>query len=323
MRSLVWAVPAAAAALALGFASGADRSPLNPAAWGSDHVGKALPRFDDGGSCLFCHRGDVGPSWNKNIHQQTVRGIDDAPDIVAAFLENADLAALAAEARYVLGGEHRAWLLKPLEQYGKVAILSTPMNPQTGQVEHVEDARWDGRTFAASCAGCHASAVEADTRAFQTLSVECHTCHGVADAGHAADPSRMLLSRESTAPAAVTISICASCHVRTGRSRSTELPYPNQFVPGDNLFRDFEVDLSDEALARENPGERHILENIRDVVVLGHTEVTCVSCHDVHGESSAKHARVRRRGACFTCHHETGEAKVVKSYEAHSALCRY
>ena len=43
-------------------------------------------------------------------------------------------------------------------------------------------------------------------------------------------------------------SICAQCHVRTGKSRSTGLPYPNNFVAGDNLFRDFQVDFSDEAL---------------------------------------------------------------------------
>jgi predicted CXXCH cytochrome family protein len=133
----------------------------------------------------------------------------------------------------------------------------------------------------------------------------------------------MLLSRASTASAAVEISICASCHVRTGRSRSTGLPYPNHFVPGDNLFRDFAVDLSDEAVTVENPGERHVLENIREVILRGETDATCVSCHDVHQESSAKHARAKRRELCFTCHNETGDARVVKSYEPRSVLCRY
>src|SRR5688572_5187004 len=49
---------------------------LDPAAWGSDHVGQVVPAFTSGDECLFCHRMDVGPAWPKNRHGQTVRTAD-------------------------------------------------------------------------------------------------------------------------------------------------------------------------------------------------------------------------------------------------------
>ena len=39
-------------------------------------------------------------------------------------------------------------------------------------------------------------------------------------------------------------SICAQCHVRFGKSRSTGLPYANNFIAGDNLFQDFAADFA-------------------------------------------------------------------------------
>ena len=52
-----------------------------------------------------------------------------------------------------------------------------------------------------------------------------------------------LLSRARESNAAEITSICGSCHLRGGRSRTTGLPYPAGFVAGADLFKDFEVDL--------------------------------------------------------------------------------
>src|SRR5205085_2111137 len=48
---------------------------LDPAAWGSDHVGKPIPEYVAGDECLFCHRNDVGSSWKDNRHNRTVREV--------------------------------------------------------------------------------------------------------------------------------------------------------------------------------------------------------------------------------------------------------
>jgi hypothetical protein len=55
---------------------------LDPAAWGSDHAGQAVPEYTHGDECLFCHRNDIGPGWQKNAHGVAVRQLEDAPDLV-------------------------------------------------------------------------------------------------------------------------------------------------------------------------------------------------------------------------------------------------
>jgi hypothetical protein len=72
-----------------------------------------------------------------------------------------------------------------------------------------------------------------------------------------------------------------------------------------------------------NPADRHVLENVRDVVMLGKDEVTCLSCHDVHKQSSRKHAKLAEDDSCAACHNESGSKKKRKTYEVHSKTCQY
>jgi predicted CXXCH cytochrome family protein len=117
-------------------------------------------------------------------------------------------------------------------------------------------------------------------------------------------------------------SICAQCHLRDAKSRSTGLPYANNFVAGDNLFKDYQVDFSKAGDEKLNPGDRHVLRNVRDVVVHG-SDTTCLSCHRVHANSAAKHRLVLTGAICLDCHNAERPKKNVKSYEVHSALCEY
>ena len=267
---------------------------IDPAAWGEDHVGQAVPMYEDGNSCLFCHRYHVG-DWQTNQHQITMQlPDDDAPE----------------GASYMLGvGDHKRYL-KRGEGYGKLDL-------------YVKDV-WDSKVFGANCVGCHASGVDSQEQFFTSIALDCHTCHGIVPAAHTEQGSLALFSKLEKTEARVETSICASCHLRGGESKSTGLPFPNNFVPGDNLFKDFQVDLSEEHIASMSDlGDRHIYENVRDVAVLGKKEVTCTTCHDVHGQSSGKHERVKRSARCFTCHNEAGPALETKEFERTSATCRY
>ena len=164
--------------------------------------------------------------------------------------------------------------------------------------------------------------MDAKTRAFSAFGLDCYTCHGVVDLEHTADTAKMWLSKKRRDDAKAITSICAQCHLREGKSRSTGLPYPNNFVAGDNLFNDYEVDFAkadDETL---NPGDRHVLRNVRDVVKNG-SDVTCLSCHRVHANSSDKHRRVLTGAICLDCHNAQGPKKAVKTYVVHSPLCEY
>jgi len=300
---------------------------LDPAEWGDDHVGGAIPEFVSGDECLFCHRQDIGPTWSADPHATTIRAIEATAEVVRAFEGSPPLRPFAAEAEFMIGRENRVRLLKRLPAYGELALLSAGWKPATdqepGQLVDASAPHWQEETFAQSCAGCHATAVEAGSGAFSARSLDCFVCHGDASLDHTKDASLVHLSRKRNDDARVVTSICAQCHVRTGKSRSTGRPYPNNFIAGDNLFRDFAVDFSDEHLKKLNPGDRHVLENVRDVVVRGEEAVTCLSCHSVHGDSSAGHHRVAQSERCATCHAPGVRRSRPIQYEVHSGVCRY
>jgi predicted CXXCH cytochrome family protein len=64
------------------------------------------------------------------------------------------------------------------------------------------------------------------------------------------------------------------------------------------------------------------LRNVRDVVLYGQENQTCLSCHQVHENSSFKHRRAPRSAICSDCHGES-DYKVLKKYAVSSALCEY
>ncbi len=299
---------------------------IDPAAWGGSHVGKAVPDFVHGDECLFCHRNDIGPGWQKNAHGITVRQSEDALEWQNIFKSQPALAAIAPQVEYFLGSRHRLRFLKK-EGYGKFAILNTQAELGPGrQVQKwidVQKPAWDKDRFANRCAGCHTTAVDTSTRAFTAFGLDCYTCHGAVDLNHTNDTSLVFLSKKQRSDARVITSACAQCHLRIGKSRSTGLTYPNNFVAGDNLFQDYQVDFSkadDEGL---NPGDRHILRNVRDVAVYGSEFPTCIGCHDLHKSSSVKHRRAPRTAICNDCHNAEGPIKGNKAYGVSSALCEY
>ena len=153
--------------------------------------------------------------------------------------------------------------------------------------------------------------------------IDCYACHGDAPAEHANDPKLMPLAKARKDSPAVVISICASCHVRNGKSKGNGLPYANNFVAGDNLFKDFEVDFDAADDEKLSPADRHVLENVRDVAVYGRTDMTCLTCHDVHAGSSKKHIELATEKICLQCHDAAQPIKGHKPYEVHSERCEY
>lgn len=307
-----------------------DKKPLDPAAWGTDHVGKPTPEYVHGDECLFCHRNDIGPTWQTNAHGRAIRTKEDAPDLSDVLKALGSISPAASEVEYVMGSRNRVRFLKKIG-YGKFAILSVQAvlsdgSSNSSRVEswiNRENASWDSNRFAENCSGCHTTAVDPATKAFSAFGLDCYTCHGNVDLNHTNDTSLILLSKKRRDEARVSTAICAQCHIRGGKSRSTGLPYPNNFVPGDNLFKDYAVDFSKADDRSLNAGDRHVLRNVRDVVVYGSERPTCVSCHQVHGQSSFKHRRAARSGICIECHNAEGPLKVVKPYVVKSLLCEY
>lgn len=302
------------------------REPLDPAGWGSDHVGQGLPEFIESGECLFCHRHDVGRSWSLDRHALTLH--DALPELPAmrALAGDPEAAALAPEVKHLLGDGRANRFARRSERYGRLDLLSVRAHRGRGDRWRLTDSgdpHWDTEKFNARCAGCHATAVDPETQAFSLPSLDCFVCHGDAPVEHANDPTRMPLAKKRGDPPRVVTAICAQCHVRFGRSRSSGRPFPNNFVAGDNLFRDFEIDWAKADDPEVNPADRHVLANVRDVVVRGDESLTCLSCHSVHGHSTQRHRQLAEHASCAICH-PPGEPKSKhRVYEVHSELCEY
>jgi hypothetical protein len=300
--------------------------PLDPAAWGSDHVGQPIPEYMESGECLFCHRTAVGVTWQTNKHNRTIREPEAQEPAMAALRARATTKSFADDVQLILGDTRAQRFLKRSPDYGKAELLTTGAafgRGRQARLEAADDPRWDTTTFAERCAGCHATAVDPQTHAFSALSLDCFTCHGDAPEEHANDPKLMPLAKARKDSPQVVTSICASCHVRFGKSKASGLPYPTNFVAGDNLFRDFQVDFSRADDAKLNPADRHVLDNVRAVVARGEDKMTCLSCHDVHTGSSKKHRDLPSVQYCQHCHDAAQPIKGHKTYEVHSECCRY
>ncbi len=299
---------------------------LDPAAWGSDHVGQPVPEYATGDQCLFCHREMVGPTWSENRHNLTIRDVDDQSQALAA-LKQSPAKQLADDVKYLLGHQRRQRFLKQAGEYGKFELFSVAWTPphdnQPGSLTTIESPHWDAKQFGAACAGCHATAVDSKQQTFSSPSLDCYVCHGDVPAEHSNKPELAHLSPRRKEEPRVVTSICAQCHVRTGKSKSTALPYANNFVAGDNLFRDFEVGFSDRELDNLSTADKHVLQNVRDVVLFGNESITCLSCHDIHNRSSKKHQQLADSSYCSNCHNAQGPKSELKPFSNSSKTCVY
>src|SRR5436305_13119892 len=84
---------------------------LDPAAWGTDHVGQPVPEFTSGDECLFCHR-DVGPAWPTNRHGQTIRQANRESHALQALGQSPAFKEIAAEVELILGSDRQQRFLK-------------------------------------------------------------------------------------------------------------------------------------------------------------------------------------------------------------------
>jgi len=299
------------------------QSAIDPASWGGNHVGKPIPEYVHGDECLFCHRNTIGATWQKNAHGVTVRQREDAPELQTLATKLPELSSVVNDIGYFLGSRHRVRFLKK-NGYGKFSILNLQAILGANVIDKAsgDSPSWDKEKFARRCAGCHATAVDASTNSFSAFGIDCYACHGVATLDHSNNTALMWLSKKRRDDVRAITSICAQCHVRFGKSRSTGLPYANTFIAGDNLFQDFSVDftkIDDETL---NPADRHVLRNVRDVAVNGDTSTFCLTCHDLHVSSTARHSQARRGAICADCHGAKFTPQ-VKPFEVHSPLCEY
>jgi hypothetical protein len=257
----------------------------------NDHVGKPLPDYMTGDQCLFCHRNVVGPTWEQEPHAWTIRPVGVAPSVPS----------LPKEATHIIGSTKHYRALKTTG-YGKFAVLAA------------DGKTWQPDVFATQCAGCHTTGVDPAAHTFSAFAFDCFACHGDLTTDHTAKPETAFLGAKRPRNPREIVAICGSCHLRGGRSLSTGLPYPNNFIAGDDLFADFKVDLKRELDSSMNPADRHAYTYTRNVLERGSTQ-TCLECHRVHGRPDLKHEY------CVDCDDLPAAAKAAGKMR--SETCQY
>jgi hypothetical protein len=284
-----------------------------------------LPEYIGGDECLFCHRFETAQRWQDNRHNRSIRGVDSS--VVEALRRHESLAGVADDVQFIMGHTNRLRFLRKGRGYGRLELLSAEMVPTQSetppQVLRADHPQWHAERFGAACAGCHTTQTDSRTQTFSAISLDCYVCHGNSTLEHTKDTTQMLFARSRKEPARVVVSICGQCHLRGGRSNRSGLPYPYNYIAGDDLFADFRVDLTAADDPRLNPGDRHIYHNARAVMERSMSDVTCSSCHNLHAQSTVKHRRLVASDVCFVCH-ERGAARWARpSYEVHSPVCGY
>ena len=224
---------------------------------------QAIADYPTGDSCLFCHRNEIGSTWLDNSHAWTVRPVGEPPAV----------SPVPADATHVIGKDH----FRPLKQngYGKFALHT------------LGGTAWQTDVFEKQCAGCHTTAVNPQTGEFSSIGLDCYSCHGNVPEDHATKKGTALLSRTRSNADKEVIAICGSCHLRGGRSKTSGRPHPHAYVAGDDLFKDFEVDLKRDSKAQIDSSDSHVYLKTR-AVMQGGSEKSCVDCHRIHGPPEAR-----------------------------------
>jgi hypothetical protein len=286
----------------------------------------SLPEYITGDECLFCHRFETGQNWQENRHNRTIRRAESDVESVHPLRQNRDLAEFADAIEYVMGHKNRLRYLKKGAGYGRLELLNTQFVPAKSGVPpqwiDSHDPHWDRSQFGQKCAGCHTTQTDSRTQAFAAVSLDCYVCHGHATLEHTKDTSRMLFARGRRDPARLVASVCGQCHLRGGHSQATGLPYPNNYVAGSDLFSDFQVNLDAADDMGLDPVDRHVYHNVREVSAKK-SDVTCLSCHTVHAQSTTRHRRVAPSEICFVCHDRDAKRFTRPTYQTHSIVCGY
>ena len=243
---------------------------------GAERSAQSIADYPTGDSCLFCHRNEIGSTWLVNSHAWTVRPVGEAPEV----------SPVPPDATHVIGKDH----FRPLKQngYGKFALRT------------LGGTSWQTNVFEKQCAGCHTTAVNPQTGEFSSIALDCFSCHGNVPENHATRKGTALLSRTRANADQEVIAICGSCHLRGGRSKTSGRPYPHAYVAGDDLFKDFQVDLELGRKAQLDSSDSHVYLKTRAVVERA-SDKSCTDCHRIHGPPEPQ--RRDRKSFSEVCHY--------------------
>jgi hypothetical protein len=224
----------------------------------------------------------------------------------------------------VLGDRHHVRFLveDPDAEWGTGRWLALPCGWDVHEKEvtlHHPD-EWRTLPWEGGCAGCHVTGFRAEDQGFLEFGVGCEECHGPA-AEHAttALPGNVLSFKKSSAADEVTV--CASCHLQGGLSRSTGLKLPPHYRAGGPLFDDYEFDWSQLELGEDAKVlDVHQKLIVQSVIEKGDASLRCTSCHSLHGLKHEKHRELPKQEFCSLCHQDDFS---LKEYSQSCNVCEF
>ncbi len=166
------------------------------------------------------------------------------------------------------------------------------------------------------CMRCHMSDVQAADAGsrdhfsglpFLHGGVTCEGCHGDASA-HVRTAGKAAVLNPMKLDAATRDSVCASCHLEGDVSVAKAGRSVMAFKPGDRL-NEFVTHFA----LQQGSTERSVSETEQLLVSrckrASGDRMSCMSCHDAHGDPSPEERVAFYRGKCLACHSDAGFAR--------------
>lgn len=295
---------------------------------GVDGAGEASPttaydpakhEYVGSARCLGCHV-EAHASWAKSSHATTVRAAEFSDEeLLETFIECSDM-----PFSQVLGDRHHVRFLvdDPDAEWGAGRWLALPcgwdMHEKEVTLHHPE--QWRRLPWENGCAGCHVTGFRPEDRGFLEFGVGCEECHG--PSGEHADTALPGNTFSFTGrSAAEEVTVCASCHLQGGLSRSTGLKLPPHYRAGGPLFDDYEFDWSQLEQGEDAKVlDAHQKLAVRSVMESGDESLRCTSCHSLHGLENEKHRELPKQDYCLMCHEDDFS---LKEYSQSCNVCEF
>lgn len=278
--------------------------------------------FVGSATCAGCHQ-DAHAKYKDTWMARTVR--PPAPEELA-LIENSILCG-GMRTDYVLGGRIN---LRFLQKRGDgYVFLPCEVEVATKKIQpfHADD--WQTFSFGEKCAACHTTGFDAKQLTWEEPGVGCESCHGPGSRHGDYQRAAGMVQFAKLTPVQEGM-ICSSCHLQGGFSTISTRRYPENYRPGDDLFRVYSFPwetLPAHASQGVTVGTVDPIDVHQKVLMKlqldGASDLRCTSCHEAHTSSHVKHQSLPKQPFCSQCHYEESGKFLLKDYQVKCPVCEF